>query len=238
MSTLTYSYAPTEPLASTAPQRSFRPNPQNPAGSSSAVTGRYLGYVLYFVGAGLISGAVVHHPLDPSRYTMIAMVGAALFVIATVINEFVLVAQRPALARALLVVGASLVLSFGIGMLSGGLQHFEDFPDRAAVLVPAGIAVSFLGFVVKDPHTSWHRIVGPVGLAVAVATVATYLVLGAVAADMTQAASPGHGHGETTPPAETPVEQAPVRAETHDSEEGHAPAGRHAPAAAEDDHGH
>ncbi|MFF8261315.1 hypothetical protein [Streptomyces virginiae] len=28
----------------------------------------------------------------------------------------------------LAVIGSSLLLSFGIGMLSGGLQHFDEFP--------------------------------------------------------------------------------------------------------------
>lgn len=100
--------------------------------------------MLYFVGAGLISGAVVHHPLDPARYTKIAVVGVLVFLVATLVNEFLLAAERPALPRAILVIAASLLLSFGIGMLSGGLQHFEDFPARGAVLVPLGIDIGLL----------------------------------------------------------------------------------------------
>ncbi|GAA3495913.1 hypothetical protein GCM10019016_030140 [Streptomyces prasinosporus] len=48
--------------------------------------GDYLGYATTFVGAGPISGAVVHHPLDPDRYTVIALVGAAVFLCATLLN--------------------------------------------------------------------------------------------------------------------------------------------------------
>ncbi|WP_338675318.1 hypothetical protein V1460_21830 [Streptomyces sp. SCSIO 30461] len=86
--------------------------------------------MLYFVGAGLISGAVVHHPLDPARYTTVGIIGVGVFLVATLVNEFLLATDRPPFARALVVIGASLLLSFGIGMLSGGLQHFDDFPAR------------------------------------------------------------------------------------------------------------
>lgn len=89
----------------------------------TSLPARYLGYVGYFVGAGLISGAVVRHPLDPARYTRIALYGTLVFLAATVLNELVLTRDRPGLARVLVVIGASLALSFGIGMLSGGLQH-------------------------------------------------------------------------------------------------------------------
>ncbi|MGW2561534.1 hypothetical protein ACWCXB_20210 [Streptomyces sp. NPDC001514] len=104
----------------------------------TSLPARYLGYVGYFVGAGLISGAIVHHPLDPARYTRIALYGTLVFLAATVLNEFVLTRDRPGLTRVLVVIGASLALSFGIGMLSGGLQHFADFPAREPCWSPWG----------------------------------------------------------------------------------------------------
>ncbi|MCX5582952.1 MULTISPECIES: hypothetical protein [Streptomyces] len=67
----------------------------------------------YFVGAGLLSGAVVHHPLDPARYSRIAVYGVLVFLAATALNEFVLASRRPTLPRALAVMGASLLLPFG-----------------------------------------------------------------------------------------------------------------------------
>ncbi|MEU5112909.1 hypothetical protein AB0G64_15545 [Streptomyces longwoodensis] len=155
--------------------------------------------MLYFVGAGLISGAVVHHPLDPARYTKIAVVGVLVFLAATVVNEFLLATERPAPRRAVLIIAASLMLSFGIGMLSGGLQHFEDFPDRGAVLVPLGITVSFIAFVLKDAESSWRRIFGPLGLAVLLAAAVSFFGLRAVADGLGEpSGESGHSHGDST----------------------------------------
>ncbi|MFE1788728.1 hypothetical protein ACFW7J_10090 [Streptomyces sp. NPDC059525] len=174
-----------------------------------SLAARYLGYVGYFVGAGLISGAVVHHPLDPARYTRIALYGAAVFLAATVLNEFLLTRERPGLPRALVVIGSSLALSFGIGMLSGGLQHFDDFPARGAVLVPAGLVVSFIAYVIKDADIANRRVFGVVGLAVLITAALAFLGLREVAASMEKEFGAGHSHGS---------------AEESGHEDGHAPA--------------
>ncbi|MFF8603111.1 hypothetical protein ACF065_33510 [Streptomyces sp. NPDC015232] len=167
-----------------------------------SLAARYLGYVGYFVGAGLISGAVVHHPLDPDRYTRIAAYGALVFLAATILNEFLLTPERPGLPRMLVVIGSSLLLSFGIGMLSGGLQHFDDFPARGAVLVPIGIVVSFVAYVIKDADTPWHRIFSVLGLTVVVVAALAFLGLREVAASMeTTSGGHGHGHGAVEEPA-------------------------------------
>ncbi|QNE73522.1 hypothetical protein F0344_01845 [Streptomyces finlayi] len=162
----------------------------------NSLPARYIGYVGYFVGAGLISGAVVHHPLDPARYTRIAAYGVLVFLAATVLNEIFLARNKPGLPRMLLVIGASLLLSFGIGMLSGGLQHFEDFPARGAVLVPLGITVSFVAYVVKDAETSWRRIFSPMGLAVLLTALVSFAGLRYVADSMGEPPEGGgHSHG-------------------------------------------
>lgn len=159
--------------------------------------GDYLGYATTFVGAGLISGAVVHHPLDPDRYTVIALVGAGVFLCATLLNEFILKRQRPSASKVVAIVLASLALSFGIGMLSGGLQHFEDFPERAAMLIPFGLALSFVAYVLRYDAARWRSIIGPTGLLVLVTAAVAFVGLRGIAADM--AAEPGgggHSHGE------------------------------------------
>ncbi|MFD9409739.1 hypothetical protein ACFWBN_22360 [Streptomyces sp. NPDC059989] len=186
--------------------------PDAPAGGRAArrkahssrkrsLAARYLGYVGYFVGAGLISGAVVHHPLDPDRYTRIAGYGALVFLAATVLNEFLLTRERPGPARMLVVIGSSLLLSFGIGMLSGGLQHFDDFPARGAVLVPAGIVVSFIAYVIKDAETPNRRIFSLLGLTVLAVAALAFLGLREVAASMETTPGGGHSHGTAEEPA-------------------------------------
>ncbi|MEU0681302.1 MULTISPECIES: hypothetical protein [Streptomyces] len=166
--------------------------------------GDYLGYATTFVGAGLISGAVVHHPLDPDRYTVIAMIGALVFLGATVLNEFILKRQRPSASKVVAIVLASLALSFGIGMLSGGLQHFEDFPARAAMLIPFGLTLSFVAYVLRYQMDRWRSIVGPTGILVLITAGVAFVGLRGIAADMAaESDSGGHSHGgEVTGDAE------------------------------------
>lgn len=211
-----------------------------------ALLARYLGYVGYFVGAGLISGAVVHHPLDPARYTRIAGYGVLVFLAATALNEFVLARHKPTLPRMLAVMGASLLLSFGIGMLSGGLQHFEDFPTRAAVLIPAGIALSFVAYVIKDEDTSWRRIFGLVGLAVLVAALISFAGLRQLASTIAeQPGGGGHSHGggtepepEDHQPQETQPGEASPAAEVPEADTSPAAGGDTAEPGHDDGHSH
>ncbi|MEV0898165.1 hypothetical protein [Actinoplanes sp. NPDC049802] len=161
---------------------------------SPAVLGPYLGYIGYFVGAGLISGSVVHYPLDPVRYALIGAAGVLLFLLATVLNEFVLPRQLPAGGQLARIVGGSLLLSMGIGMLSGGIQHFTEFPTRSAVLVPAGLVVSFLAYIMRNAPHRWKAIVGPIGLGIVVTAVLAFAGLNYLATHSTAAE---HGHGET-----------------------------------------
>ncbi|WP_431682191.1 hypothetical protein [Kitasatospora sp. KL5] len=202
------SHRPTPPGGGRAAARRARPEP--------SLIGRYLGYIGYFVGTGLLSGAIVHHPLDPARYTLIGAAGAALFLTAAIAAEKRQPGRLTAL-RIVAVVGTSFGLSFGIGMLSGGMQHFEDFPDRAAVLIPAGLLLSFVAFTLKEARRPLRRIFGPVGLAVLVVSAGGYLGLQQVAAAI-PAESGGHHHGT---PAEGGHEDG---ADEHDHQHEEAPA--------------
>ncbi|MEV4862506.1 hypothetical protein [Streptomyces ossamyceticus] len=146
----------------------------------------------------MISGAVVHHPLDPDRYTVIALIGAGVFLCATLLNEFVLKRQRPSASKVVAIVPASPALSCGIGMLSGGMQHFEDFPERAAMLIPFGPALSFVAYVLRYDAASWRSIIGPTGLLVLVTAAIVFVGLRGIAADMAAESGGGHSHGEET----------------------------------------
>lgn len=109
----------------------------------------YLIYVILFVGAGMVSGGVVHYPLNENFYGTLAIFGGVVFALGSVASEFLSgngLPKFPALVR---LIAVSLMLSFGIGMLSGGIQHFTDFPTRAAILIPAGITLSFFAYCLK-----------------------------------------------------------------------------------------
>lgn len=194
---------PSEPWPEPAPspRSGRRGGGRRRAPKRTPLLGNYLGYAATFVGAGLISGAIVHHPLDPARYTAIAVVGAAVFLCATLLTEFVLTRRRPKASKVLSIVAASLALSFGIGMLSGGLQHFEDFPERGAMLIPFGLALSFVAYVLRHEPERRRSIIGPAGVLVLVTAALAFVGLRGIADGMaSESGGDGHGHshGEET----------------------------------------
>ncbi|MGW0316007.1 hypothetical protein [Streptomyces flavidovirens] len=186
----------TTPPTPAQPTRSQRRS--NSRRESASLPWRYLGYVGYYVGAGLISGAVVHHPMAPARYSMIAASGVLVFLLATVLNDLILAKERQPLSRILRVLGTSTMLSFGLGMLSGGMQHFADLPERCAVLIPLGIVLSFVAFFLKEAKRPWRRIFSLMGLAILVVTALTFLGLRHIAPTMAQSGG-GHSHSDVEP---------------------------------------
>lgn len=221
MTTSTISAPPSE---RTTTERHRRPKR---AGEPSLYA-RYVGAMLYFVGAALIAGAVVHYPIDPPVYSVICAVGALVFLLGTVVNEFLFAVERPALRRAVALVTFSLLLSFGVGLLGGGIQHFEQFPERSAAMTPIGLLMSYAAFVAKDSQGRWRNIVSLFGAGVVVVAVLTWFGMTAIA-DSMESVGHDHSHGtEETPTERVPAEQAPA-------EQGDAPAGEQgAPA----EHGH
>jgi hypothetical protein len=188
--------------------------------SAPSVYARYTGAMLYFMGAALIAGGVVHLPLDPPRYTVITAIGVGVFLLGTVVNEFVLATERPTVARAVWVVSVSLVLSFGVGILGGGLQHFEEFPHRGAVMTPIGLLMSYVAYVAKDQEGGWRKLVSGFGAGVVVVAFVTWLGMSAIA-DSLEATGSGHTHGShATSTAETgraddPGAQDPAASRAH-----------------------
>ena len=46
----------------------------------------------------------------------------------------------------------SLCLAIGIGMISGGIAHFKESPVYVSFLIPLGIIISFVSFMVKNGY--------------------------------------------------------------------------------------
>lgn len=189
---------------------------------------RYIGAMLYFMGAALIAGGVVHYPIDPPQYAVITAIGALVFALGTVFNEFVLAPVRPTLRRAAWAVTISLFLSFGVGLTGGGVQHFDQFPERCAIMTPLGLAMSYVAFVLKDKEGTWRNLVGVFAAGVAAFVFAVWLGMSALAATIEPA---GHDHG-TESPGDSGVSE-PTSPSGH---EGHPPAS--APAETHDGDGH
>ena len=170
--------------------------------------GAYVSYVGYFVGAGLISGGIVHYPLDTARYGKIGVAGAIVFLLATLFQELVLKTQKLSPLQLARVAGASLLLSLGIGMLSGGIQHFTDFPDRGAVLVPAGLVLSFLAHAVRHDDRPLRTLRSLSAVAVLLIAVGALFALQVLAGKVAPQEG-GHAHGAT-------VATVPSQDEAHD----------------------
>lgn len=117
------------------------------------VTIPYSIYVMFFLGIGLLSGSLVHFPLDPQRYSLIAGFGALLFLIGAYFNEKIINKTdmlEQGFGKLMLFLVSSLALAIGIGMIAGGTQHFSDFPSYAMKLIPIGILLSVISYVLKN----------------------------------------------------------------------------------------
>lgn len=205
-------------------------NPAPPLTARAYLTlyGKYVGL---FVGAGLISGAVVHYPLDPRRYLLIGGAGAALFMTASAFHEAR--ARVRTTSGLLRFFAASLTLALGIGMISGGIQHFSDIPGRAATLIPLGGALSLMAFALRDGHRLERGQLQRTGGAMAAALVVLGLLLAQVAGRMDVPAEGGHGHGA---PVSAPTAHQSAASEAPHDEAPPAPAAN--PTAAESHEGH
>ena len=117
----------------------------------------FVAYLAKYVGVGFISGGVVHYTVDPVLYGTIGIIGAVMFLLGMgYSHRDHLGINRDSLVFVLM----SLVLSFGIGITSGGVQHFGDVGHLGPVFVSLGVFLSALGYVfVESAERSW-RLVG------------------------------------------------------------------------------
>jgi len=99
--------------------------------------------LLKYSGISFISGAVNHGFFSGERSLWTAAVGIVLFVVGAWMEH-----RSQDIKTSLwesLWVGT--LLSIGLGLFTGGLQHFPDSPARSAWVVPLGFAVSILALM-------------------------------------------------------------------------------------------
>lgn len=110
-------------------------------------------YLAQYVGIGFISGGAVHYTIDPIFYGAVGVIGAVMFVLG---KAHLHRAELGWDLGSLGVVAMSLVLSFGIGIASGGVQHFGDVGSLGPVFIGLGVFLAALGYTfVEMRERSW-----------------------------------------------------------------------------------
>jgi Domain of unknown function (DUF305) len=112
----------------------------------------YLSYLSLFIGTGFISRAIVHSGKlsDIPKYIAIGVLGVFLFAIGSLTQEILSGKHSMNKLEAAKFFLFSLFLSIGIGMISGGFQHFTDFPAYSSFLIPIGFMLSWSAFLFKN----------------------------------------------------------------------------------------
>lgn len=115
---------------------------------------------------------------------------------------------------------ATLLLSLTVGMASGGSQHFIDTPEYAALLIPVGLTLGFVMFIIKNNKRlnmqRWALLIS--GLSAAA------LVLHLLLVQVNKVIPPfirlGHGsHGHAKTPTSVNEQIQPVKEEHGHAEE-------------------
>lgn len=109
---------------------------------------QYVQILAHFVGVGLVAAAVRHLSSDPTLYLGLGAAGVVLFAAAATTMDAG--ARRGGLRSIVSFAGASALLGVGLGLFVGGILHFSAFPTTGAVLVPAGMVLSFVGHALRS----------------------------------------------------------------------------------------
>ena len=152
----------------------------------------YVVYVMFFLGMGLTSGAIVHMPIEPHKYIIILFVGMAIFVLASLINETVIDKKNLSVISTIRLVIFSLLLSIGIGMISGGIQHFDDVVKYAGYLIPSGIVLSFISYLFRYNIKLGFKKAAPAFTILLIVVICLSFILKGIAAKIPESEGPDH----------------------------------------------
>ena len=102
----------------------------------------FLEYAARFIAIGFIAGSVVHLGEGTNVWDIAVLcIGLILFLWTSIKSasreEFDTLAHR------MRFIGISFLLAVGIGMASGGFQHFVDTPEYSSLLIPIGLLIGY-----------------------------------------------------------------------------------------------
>jgi len=156
---------------------------------------RYLAFVGMFVGAGFISGGIVHLGEGFNVWDLsMLMVGLLFFVVSTCVQEFIFSKKNIKDVKIIQFILYSLAISIGVGMASGGTQHFVDTPVYSSYLIPIGLGIGMITFFLKEKVSfapkKWLQIISTV----IVMVIALILILGQIGKVLPESLLQDHGH--------------------------------------------
>lgn len=118
---------------------------------SKKVLAPFFTFAALFIGTGFISGSIVHLGEGINAWDLsVLSVGVLLFTLGSYIQETIFNGKSLRDGGIIGFLFSSLILSLGIGMASGGMQHFSDTPSYSAILIPVGIAIGLISFIFKQ----------------------------------------------------------------------------------------
>jgi hypothetical protein len=143
----------------------------------------FVAYLLLFVGLGFVSGSIVHlgETSQISRFVTIGIIGMVMFVLGSYLQEIKLSNRNLPKSDTLLYILYSLALSVGIGMMSGGTQHFLDFPVYASYLLPFGLVIAFVFYILRSSHHLSRKVWSGLIVSIVAITIPVFLGLNAYA---------------------------------------------------------
>ena len=155
------------------------------------IISRYLVYIVYFLGVGMVSSGIVLMPFNKTRYGTILAIGLVLFSTGSFINEVIIDKKHLSFKESVKLVIVSLTLAIGIGMISGGIAHFKESPVYVSYLIPIGIMVSFISFKVKNDFELTKKEYVTLIIIFVVIAIAIHLGLSLAANSMLMNTTPG-----------------------------------------------
>jgi hypothetical protein len=101
-----------------------------------------------YLGIALVSGSIVHAGTlggSNTKYLVLIAMGISLTVLGNYLEYEI---KNIKVGSKILML--AICLSFGTGMLSGGIQHFSDNPSYSSVLLSLGAVITFFSLAYKD----------------------------------------------------------------------------------------
>jgi hypothetical membrane protein len=105
-------------------------------------------HICKYLGIALVSGSIVHAGTlggSTEKYIILVLAGIVLTVVGNYLENTE--AHKKVDTR---FVALAVGLSFGTGMLSGGIQHYLDNPAYGAILLALGLTLTFVTLAYKD----------------------------------------------------------------------------------------